>query len=169
MLGRLVLLFIFVASAEAFILIELVKRMDWLPTFMLIVVTGAIGASLAKREGLRVWSRMQEELAKGVPPAQSVLEGVLILMAAAVLITPGLITDAAGFCLLVPAVRALIGRRLAKYFEGRVMFFHSTMGESSTGRPEPRPAAQEDIIDVEATAHDASQPNDSRLDRKGGA
>ena len=80
----------------------------------LVISTGLIGASLAKRQGLTAWQNFNSELGQGVLPADAMLDGVLILLAGAVLITPGLITDAVGLALLVPPIRFLVRRRLVK-------------------------------------------------------
>ena len=80
----------------------------------LVISTGLIGASLAKRQGLTAWQNFNSELGQGVLPADAMLDGVLILLAGAGLITPGLITDAVGLALLVPPIRFLVRRRLVK-------------------------------------------------------
>lgn len=83
-------------------------------TIGVVIATGLIGASLAKRQGLTAWRNFNDELRQGVLPADAMLDGVLILLAGAVLITPGLITDAVGLALLLPPIRFLVRRRLVK-------------------------------------------------------
>ena len=80
----------------------------------LVISTGLIGASLAKRQGLTAWRNFNREIGQGVLPADAMLDGVLILLAGAVLITPGLITDVVGLTLLMPPIRFLVRRRLVK-------------------------------------------------------
>ena len=86
----------------------------------LVISTGLIGASLAKRQGLTAWRNFNREIGQGVLPADAMLDGVLILLAGAVLITPGLITDVVGLALLMPPIRFLIRRRLVKKLVSRI-------------------------------------------------
>jgi UPF0716 protein FxsA len=75
---------------------------------------------MARHQGLRVLAEVQRELAAGRPPAGSMLDGLLILLAAAVLVTPGVITDAFGFLCLTPGFRSLLKRELLRRLERAV-------------------------------------------------
>ncbi len=118
---KLLLLFTLVPLIELALLIKLGQLTNVLTTVAIVVSTGAIGAYLARREGLKTWSRIQENLAAGASPAAELVSGLLILIAGAVLITPGLLTDFVGFGLLIPAVRNRVGRKLSAYFEHRIV------------------------------------------------
>jgi UPF0716 protein FxsA len=113
MMARLLALFIGVPLVEMVLLIQLGQLVGLWPTLGLIVVTGMLGAALARHEGTRVWREVQRELQAGRMPAASLVDGLLILIAGAVLLTPGLLTDAAGFFLLVPAGRRVIRRAVS--------------------------------------------------------
>lgn len=119
-MGRLLLLFIAVPIAELYLLIEIGKQVGTAATIGLIVFTGVLGAWLARRQGLGVLKRMQEQTAAGALPASEIVDGALILMAGAVLMTPGVLTDAFGFLLLVPAFRTLLKSHLRRRFERAV-------------------------------------------------
>ena len=124
-MGALLLLFIVLPATELFLLLELGRQIGVFETLTLIVLTGVVGASLARNQGLRVLTQAQRELAEGVMPAEPLTDGVMILLAAALLITPGILTDAFGFLCLVPAFRALAKRQLLRRLklgleEGRV-------------------------------------------------
>ena len=121
MFFRLMLLFTIVPLVELALLIELGKLTNVLTTVAIVVSTGAIGAYLARREGLKTWVRIQENLTAGASPAVELVNALLILIAGAVLITPGLLTDLAGFMLLIPAIRSRLGRKLSAYFEQRIV------------------------------------------------
>ena len=82
--------------------------------------TGIVGASLARQQGLSTLARVRADLNAGRLPADPIVDGVLILLAAAVLITPGLLTDLVGFLCLVPAFRRLVKRALKGTFERAV-------------------------------------------------
>lgn len=117
-MGRLLLLFVAVPAVELALLIEIGSRIGTLATLALIAVTGVAGASLARRQGLRVVRGLQSEVAEGRLPAAVLVDGVIILIAGALLITPGILTDAVGFLCLVPAfrtwVRGILRRRLER-------------------------------------------------------
>jgi UPF0716 protein FxsA len=114
---RLLLLFVALPAAELALLIEIGRRIGTAPTLLLIVVTGIVGASLARRQGLGVLREVQSETAAGRLPAGSLVDGVIILIAAALLVTPGVLTDAAGFLCLVPAFRQAVKRELLRRLE----------------------------------------------------
>jgi len=110
---RLLLLFTIVPLLELFILIKLGGVIGVGPTVAIVIGTGMLGAWLARHQGLGVLRRVGAELDQGRLPAEALLDGLLILIAGALLLTPGLITDALGFTLLAPPGRK-IARRLAK-------------------------------------------------------
>ncbi len=132
MLLKLILLLTLVPLVELFILVKLAEATSFLLTVCIVLGTGALGAALARIEGLRVLGRMQEQLDRGELPADSILDGVLILLAAALLVTPGLITDACGFLLLAPPTRHIVRRWLKAWVMQRVSTgrggFHGTAG-----------------------------------------
>ena len=102
---------------EFALLVKVYEILDLLPTLAIVVITGVVGAWAARMEGIMVIKRIHDDLSNGRLPAPHVVDGVLILIAAALLITPGLISDTIGFALLVPAVRSLIRARLKQKFE----------------------------------------------------
>ncbi len=142
---RLLSLFILLPAVELALLIELGGRIGTLQTFALILATGAIGAALARREGIGVLGRMRREFSEGRLPATSLIDAVLILIAGALLITPGVITDLVGFALLTPVLRsrvqAWLWHRLERALqEGRVHVSGHLHGDPSPGpgREPPR-------------------------------
>ena len=111
MLLRLFLLFTLVPLVELMLLIRIGGLIGLGPTLLLVVATGAVGAWLARQEGLRSWMAVQGELVAGRLPGEELVHGLLVLVAGIVLVTPGVLTDALGLALLVrPVRRALIGR-----------------------------------------------------------
>ena len=150
---RLLLLLTIVPLVELVILLRLAEWLRWDGTIALVLLTGVLGAWLARHEGLKALDRIQTDLAAGVTPAAAVVDGVLILVAGLVLVTPGVLTDLCGFALLVPPIRRWIGRRLAAAFKRRVrradqLYHHE----------------RETFIDVEATSREADEEAD-RLSR----
>jgi len=140
-LFRLLLLFIMVPLAELALLIEVGKRIDVGPTLGLIVVTGLVGAWLARREGLRTLTRIRTDLAAGRLPADQLIDALLILIAGALLVTPGIMTDVVGFLLLIPPVRGGLRNHLKTRFRAKFTVMDLT---------DLRPPCRDDLIDVEA-------------------
>ena len=120
MLGRLALLFILVPLLELVLLIQLGRVFGLWPTLGLVVVTGVLGAALARAEGLRTLRRFREEVAAGRVPGGPLLDGLAVLVGGAFLLTPGLLTDLTGFALLLPPTRRLIQSRIRRSLERRV-------------------------------------------------
>jgi len=116
-MGRLLLLFILVPAVELALLVELGSHIGTLNTIGLIALTGIAGAALTRWQGLQVLRSVQRELAEGRLPASSLVDGIIILVAGALLITPGILTDAFGFLCLVPGLRALAKRTLLRRLE----------------------------------------------------
>ena len=116
-MGKLLLLFIVVPIVELILLIQLGGLIGLWPTIGLIAITGAAGASLARWQGLSVLRQIQLDMGSGKLPAGSLVDGVIILMAAALLVTPGLLTDVFGFLCLMPGFRRVMKRMLKRKFE----------------------------------------------------
>ncbi len=156
-MGRLLLLFIVLPAVELGLLIELGRRIGTLETLALIVVTGIVGASMARSQGLSLLSRVRKQISAGEMPADSLLDGLMILIASALLVTPGVFTDAFGFLCLIPAFRALLKRELVRRFrraveENRVqmsvqgVWFHDTAAP-----PDREPQAGQPVVDATTT------------------
>ena len=121
MLIRLILLFTVVPFVELIILLKLADRFSWQRTLALVVVTGVVGAWLARREGLKALNRIQADLARGEMPTDSMIDGVMILAAGLLLVTPGILTDALGFALLIPPIRRRLRRGLVESLRKRII------------------------------------------------
>lgn len=131
MLWKLILLLTAVPLVELYLLVRLTQLWDsLLLTILLVIVTGIVGATLARLEGLRVLRNIQHSMERGELPADGLMDGVMILVAGALLITPGVLTDAAGFLLVIPftrvPVRNFIKRWMRKNMEthGGGAFWH---------------------------------------------
>lgn len=120
MLLRLLLLFTLVPIAELAVLIQLGQAIGVGPTLLLIFATGVVGAWLARREGVRTWWEVRRRLSRGELPATELLGGLMILVAGAFLVTPGVLTDAAGFLLLARPVRSALVDRLRSWLRRKV-------------------------------------------------
>ena len=141
MLGRLALLFVLVPAAELALLWWLAGYVGFWPEIALIVCTGLTGAALTRYQGAVALRRLKADAAAGKMPADAAIDGVLILLAGAFLLTPGLLTDAAGFSLLIPGLRRQFKRAAVGYLRGRV-----NVSVASIVPPGARP----DVVEVEA-------------------
>ncbi|MBQ0724161.1 MAG: FxsA family protein [Cycloclasticus sp.] len=117
------LLLVTVPVVEIYFLIQVGSMIGAFPTVLLIVFTAVLGAYLFKLQGMTTLQRVQASLSRGEIPALDMLEGVMLLLSAALLLTPGFVTDVLGFICLVPALRT----RLALALLGS-QFINSTTG-----------------------------------------
>jgi UPF0716 protein FxsA len=120
MLGRLLLLFLLTPAVELGLLIQVDRLIGFWPTIGLIVATGIAGSYLARREGVQTWRRLNERLSQGDLPGKELVDGVIILVAGALLVTPGVLTDVFGFLGLIPPTRAFIRKLLMRRFQSKM-------------------------------------------------
>lgn len=118
---------------EIALLIQVGSAIGVIWTLLLILLTAALGTALLRAQGLSVLLRSQQTLGAGQLPAAEIAEGFALAVGGALLLTPGFVTDAFGFCLLIPSTRrwllSAIGRR-ARF---------SVQGSGANG-PSARPA-----------------------------
>jgi len=120
MLIKLILLFTIVPFIELTLLIEIGSYIGTLNTIMIVIVTGIIGAFMARIAGLTVFLKIQENLREGIFPRDELFDGVLILISGAFLLTPGLLTDTLGFFLLIPFGRLVVKGWLKEIIKTRI-------------------------------------------------
>ncbi len=154
----LILLLTLVPLIELALLIQLYKVTDLATTLAVVILTGIVGAALARRQGLETWYRIRRQLSEGKPPTAELMDGLMIFIAGALLITPGMMTDATGFLLLMPPVRRLLRGWLARrLIPGPLGFF--TFGSSSS--PASRPKSEIEI-EAEYTVEHEPERGDSK-------
>jgi UPF0716 protein FxsA len=116
----LLVAFILLPITELWLLFKVDAHLGLGATLLIVVMTGFIGAWLARAQGLMVMLQIQRDLAEGRMPAPRLIDGTMILVAGALLLTPGLLTDTVGFLLLVPGVRAIIRAWLRQKMEQKL-------------------------------------------------
>ena len=121
MLLKLFLAFTIIPIIEIYLLIEIGSMFGALTAVTLVILTGFLGAFLARMQGLQTLYRIQESLREGRMPSGELLDALLIVIAGLVLLTPGFLTDSAGFLLLIPATRNSIKYWLRRQIELRYM------------------------------------------------
>ncbi len=121
MVGLLALLFLVVPIAELAVIIQVGQWLGVADTLALLILISVVGAWLAKREGIGVWRRIQRQLDLGRMPGKELLDGLLILFAGVLLLTPGFLSDLLGIFLLLPATRAVARAALRRRFARRLV------------------------------------------------
>ncbi len=144
---RLILLFVLVPFLELIILLKIAAWTSGWWTVALVVFTGIVGAALARRQGWGVIRQLQAEVEAGQLPTTTLIDALMIFVAGALLITPGVLTDLFGFSLLIPACRRVYRAALLKLFkswhEQVVVTTRSTAGGSFA---DAEPSAGRDVI-----------------------
>ena len=119
MLLKLFLAFTIIPVVEIYLLIQIGTIFGALTSIALVIVTGFLGAYLARIQGLQTLFRIQKSLREGQIPSRELLDALLIGIAGLVLLTPGFLTDAFGFLLLIPNTRTAIKQWLHRQIEVR--------------------------------------------------
>jgi len=116
---KLLLLFTVVPLIELALLIKIGAYIGVLATISIVIVTGILGASLAKYEGFSILNKIRNTLHSGGIPGDEMIEGLLIFVGGALLLTPGFLTDIAGFSLIIPASRKFLREYLKRKFKDK--------------------------------------------------
>jgi UPF0716 protein FxsA len=158
MLFYLFLLFTLVPLVELWLLVRIAHETSLLFTIALVLTTGIVGAALARWQGFRTLGRIQDELAAGRMPADAMIDGVLILIAGLLLVTPGVLTDSVGFVLLIPPLRSLLKRGVVAWIRRNFRVDTVVVGHPPGGGQGGHRAGGDEIIDarvVETRVEDA--------------
>ena len=115
------LLFMLIPIVEMWILIEVGGWIGALPTIGLVVLTATIGLSLLKQQGLSTLMRARRKIDEGAIPASELVSGVMIAVGGALLLTPGFVTDALGFALLIPQTRQWLLFKLIDRYRDKIV------------------------------------------------
>ena len=108
MLGVLVLLFVVAPLVELYVIVQVAHGIGAAETILLLAGVSIVGAWLAKQQGLHVLRRMQATVAQGKVPSREIVDGALVLLAAALMIAPGFVSDVLAILLLLPPTRAVV-------------------------------------------------------------
>lgn len=127
MFRYLLLLFIAIPLVEIYLLVQVGQQIGALPTVGLVIFTAVLGIWLLRWQGLATLTQVQISMAQGQLPAIPLFEGLLLLVAGALLLTPGFFTDTLGFLLLIPPLRRGLARALLQQGWWRMSgSFHQT-------------------------------------------
>ena len=114
---KLFLAFTLIPAAEIYVFIKIGGFIGALNTVLVIIITGVLGAYLARLQGMHTLYKIQTNLHQGIMPTEELIDALIILSAGITLLTPGFLTDIAGLMLLVPRIRFYVKRWLKKKFD----------------------------------------------------
>ena len=117
---QLFLLFTLMPLIELWLLFKLSGVFGFWTTISVVLLTGMLGASLARWQGWQAMHRIRSQMSQGMLPADALGDGVMILVAGVLLITPGVITDVVGLGLLIPPVRFVMRKLVQRWFAKNV-------------------------------------------------
>jgi len=165
MFFKLLMIFIFVPLIELYFLLEIGQMIGIFSTIMVIVLTGALGISIARRQGYNVINRIQTKLNSGEMPADDLISALLILIGGVTLLTPGFLTDITGFLLILPGSRdiisAFVKKRFIKYVkENKVNVYTNKESYKNKDYYRENDYREDDYIDVEAEEVKAEEDED---------
>lgn len=120
MMAKLLVAMTVIPAVELYLLLQLGRWMGPAETVALIVLTGLLGATLAKREGLGVLRQLAADAKQGIPPADRLVEGLLVLLGGVLLITPGVLTDLTGVLLMIGPTRRWLAPRVKDLIAARI-------------------------------------------------
>lgn len=144
-------LFLGIPIAEIALFVVIGEQIGVLATITIVILTAIAGAWLVRRQGLETIAKARADIDRNVLPTDAMSEGLAILVAGALLLTPGFLTDAIGFTLLVPPARRVIVSAIAGWLAGRVTVVDmGGVGRRPGGHSGGRHGYRDDVIDVEA-------------------
>lgn len=143
----LLLLFVVVPIAELYTIIKVGGAIGFFNTLGIIIGVAFVGSWLVKREGLRVWTKFNDAIAQGRVPTREIVDGVLILGAGALLLTPGFLTDVFGVLMLFPPTRLMFRSYLLRRAKRGTSFVVGGFG----GRTTSTRFGDHDVVDTDAT------------------
>jgi UPF0716 protein FxsA len=120
MFFKLFLIFAVIPVIELALLIKIGSVIGTLNTIIIVILTAVVGAYMVKLEGIAVMYRIQENMQQGTFPAEELINGMMILMAGVLLLTPGFFTDVVGFLMVFPVSRGVIKRIAGRYIKKRM-------------------------------------------------
>jgi UPF0716 protein FxsA len=143
--------FIAVPIIEIWILLRVGGAIGGGTTILIVIFTAVLGAYLVRQQGFATLTAVQKQMDAGRVPAMEMAEGLALLVAGAVLLTPGFVTDAFGFLLLTPPIR----RAVIHWFLNRQHFtVHTSNQRMRTPTPGPRRDSSDSVIEGEFKEHD---------------
>jgi UPF0716 protein FxsA len=155
-LGKLFLLFAIMPIVEISLLLNVGEMIGGWNTVAIVIFTAFFGAYLVRQQGLSTLMQAQSKMQAGSMPGQEMAEGLLLVIAGVLLVTPGFITDGIGFLFSLPFTRPTIAKSLLKYLTVRVVASQSQQQASFYHHEKSSNRDEDDIIEGEFESKEAS-------------
>jgi len=153
----LFLAFVAVPVLEIWVILQVGQVIGGWPTVLLLVLDSLLGAWLLKREGVRTWGALHDALGQARLPGRELADAALVLVGGTLLLTPGFVTDAVGFLLVLPPTRPLARRLLLGLLARRVAA--ASLGPTVPRRGEARrPGSRPTVVEGEVVRPDPDRP-----------
>jgi UPF0716 protein FxsA len=146
-------LFLAVPLTEIAVFVLVGSKIGVLPTIGLVILTAAAGSILLRWQGFKALARIQKELAAQRVPGKEMVQGVMILLAGFLLLTPGFVTDTLGLLLFIPPVRDAVWRFLSSRVN--VQTIGAGFSQRGPARAEPR------VVDLDEDEYQSGGDPDS--------
>lgn len=154
----LFLIFIIIPIIEITVLIQVGQAIGAWYTVGLVVLSAFIGVNMLRRQGLSTMARAQQRMNQGEVPGQEMVEGIVLAVGGALLVTPGFVTDVIGFSCLIPGVRQAVVKALLGRFTVIAASHAGTEAEFYRSGPDMQrphmPPHEGDVIDGEYKRRD---------------
>lgn len=138
---------------ELTLLLWLAQYEGWLVTLGIVIFTGILGTLLARSQGFSTWQKIQSQMRQGQMPGSAMADAAMIFAAGAFLMTPGLLTDALGFSLLIPPLREWMKKRFLKWAKANFHIQSTTTVDGQTQTYSSSPGKSE-ILDSYVVTED---------------
>lgn len=162
MFSKLFLLFAIMPIVEIALLLNVGEIIGGWNTVAIVIITAFAGATLVRQQGLNTFVQAQQKLNQGQLPSQELAEGLLLLVAGVLLVTPGFITDGVGFLFTLPITRPVIAKWLVHNFQGKIVTVHHQSYSNTPFTDSKLHPDEENIIEGEF-----QQKPDQNIDHKG--
>ncbi len=164
----IILILVAVPIIEIALFIELGGWVGLWPTIGLVIVTAILGGLLLRMQGFAAMQKLQSSVAEGGDPRGPLAHGVMILVAGLLMLTPGFFTDAVGFSLLIPPVRAALIARIGPKLAARAVYMGPGM-QDGRGQPQRQPQQDQpidaDYVDLDVDVDPNKRRGNSRWTR----
>ena len=136
----LALLFLVLPVAELYVIVQVAGQIGFWNTLGIMILVAVLGSWLIRHEGMKTWMRFNQQIADGQIPTREIADGVCLILAGALMVTPGFLTDVVGLLLIFPPTRALlrgfiVRRAQRRHAEGRVRVIRATYSGPIDGDP----------------------------------
>ncbi|WP_339770576.1 FxsA family protein [uncultured Paraglaciecola sp.] len=162
-MGKLFLLFVLIPIVEISLLISVGEQIGGWNTVAIVIATALIGSYIVRQQGLTTLINAQQKMQHGEIPGQEVAEGLLLVIAGVMLVTPGFVTDFIGFLFCLPMTRPLIAKGLLSKLQMQVV--SQAQGGFNAQQGSANRSANDDIIEGEFERKDEYKADTERLDK----